>query len=187
MTTKVFQILLILFFSPIILLISIAISILVKITSKGPILFWSNRVGGNGKNFLMPKFRTMQVETPEVATHLLENPKAHITKIGKFLRKYSLDEIPQILSVLSGDMNIVGPRPALFSQEDLIELRHKYKIDKIKPGITGWAQVNGRDEISITEKVNLDLFYANNKGFYLDLKILFITIKKVLFKTNISH
>ena len=128
------------------------IIILIRIDSKGPILFWSKRVGQHEEIFLMPKFRTMKIDTPQLATHLLDNHKDRVTAIGKFLRKFSLDEIPQFYSILKGDMNLIGPRPALFNQKDLIKLRRKYKLNNIKPGLTGWAQVNGRDTISIEKK-----------------------------------
>ena len=135
----------------------------------------------------MPKFRTMQSQTPQVATHLLENPEQYLTSIGSFLRKYSLDEIPQVLSVIKGDMNIVGPRPALFNQKDLIALRELHKINTLKPGITGWAQVNGRDEISIEDKVNLDKIYFSKASLFFDIYIIVLTLKKVIIPKNISH
>ena len=156
-------------------------------SSKGPILYWSKRIGKNNLVFIMPKFRTMQSETPQVATHLLENPEKYLTSIGSLLRKYSLDEIPQILSVIKGDMNIVGPRPALFNQQDLVELRELYNINTIKPGITGWAQVNGRDELSIEDKVILDKVYFSKASLFFDIYIIFLTLKKVIFPKNISH
>ena len=139
----------------------VLIAVLIKLTSKGPILYWSKRVGIDGLIFYMPKFRTMRVNTPELATHLLSNPSNFLTPIGGFLRQNSLDEIPQLLSIFKGDMSLVGPRPALFNQEDLIELRRNNGLDKLTPGLTGWAQVNGRDELSIDEKIQMDLEYKN--------------------------
>lgn len=175
-------VLLALFFLPIVM-----ISILVILTSRGPILYWSNRVGLNNETFLMPKFRTMKVDTPAVATHLLDNPEQFLSPIGHFLRKYSLDEIPQLFSILKGDMSFVGPRPALFNQNDLISLRTKNKIDQLIPGLTGWAQVNGRDELSIESKLQLDIDYMKNKSFLFDLKIIWLTILRVISTQDISH
>ena len=163
------------------------IAILVRLTSPGPALYWSNRIGQNNVTFKMPKFRTMLINTPEVATHLLSQPDLHLTSIGGFLRRNSFDEFPQLLSIIKGDMSFVGPRPALFNQNDLINLRNKNGIDKLLPGLTGWAQVNGRDDLSIPEKVTLELFYMNRKSFLFDLKILCITIFKVLKTKGISH
>lgn len=163
------------------------IAILIKATSSGPIIFWSNRIGKDNKIFSMPKFRTMKTGTPQVATHLLTNGQNFLTPIGSFLRKTSLDEIPQLYSVLVGDMNLVGPRPALFNQNDLIELRTKFGIDKLTPGITGWAQINGRDELPIPVKVNYDREYLEKRSLIFDLKIIFLTIIKVLARRDISH
>lgn len=160
---------------------------LVKITSKGPALHWSKRIGKENQIFLMPKFRTMKIETPQVATHLLTDGKNYLTPIGAFLRKSSLDEIPQLISVLKGDMNLVGPRPALFNQDDLKELRTKLKVHKISPGVTGWAQINGRDELSIPEKVEYDQYYLENRSLMFDVKIILLTIKKVITRSDISH
>lgn len=159
----------------------------VRLTSEGPALHWSKRVGKDNKIFLMPKFRSMRLNTPQVATHLLNDPKAHLTPIGDFIRKTSLDEIPQIFSVISGDMSFVGPRPALFNQEDLISLRTKLGVEKIRPGITGWAQVNGRDELPIPTKVEFDKEYADNISLFFDIKIILLTILKVIKKDGISH
>jgi O-antigen biosynthesis protein WbqP len=156
-------------------------------TSKGSLLYWSERVGKNNRIFKMPKFRSMILNTPEVATNLLDDPDLYLSPIGGFLRRTSLDEIPQIFSVLKGDMSLVGPRPALFNQEDLITLRTKMAIDKILPGITGWAQVNGRDQISIVEKVNLDLEYMRRQSFWFDIKILLITLLKVIKSIDVNH
>ena len=163
------------------------IIISIRLDSKGPILFWSKRVGQDEKIFLMPKFRTMQIDTPQLATHLLNNYKDRITPIGKFLRKFSLDEIPQLYSILKGDMRLIGPRPALFNQKDLITLRRKHKLNNIKPGLTGWAQVNGRDSISIEKKVILESFYEENKNLFLDIKIIYMTLIKVFFVKDILH
>ena len=163
------------------------ISILVKITSRGTIFYWSNRIGKENVIFKMPKFRTMQVGTPEVATHLLSNSTQYLTPIGLFLRKSSLDELPQLWSILLGDMSFVGPRPALFNQNDLIALRTKYGIDKLVPGLTGWAQVNGRDELSIPVKVNFDVEYLQKKSFWFDIKIIALTFQKVALRTGVSH
>jgi len=163
------------------------IAVLVKLTSAGPALYWSDRVGKGNRLFRMPKFRTMHINTPVVATHLLFNADSYLTPIGSFLRKSSLDELPQIYSILRGEMSFVGPRPALFNQKDLIELRTTNGIDKLTPGITGWAQINGRDTLSIEEKVNLDFEYLTNYSFKLDLKILWLTLMKVAQRDNIAH
>jgi len=171
-----------------VLLFFIIISaILVKITSKGSALYWSDRVGKNNKIFKMPKFRSMLVDMPAVATHLLDNPGAYLSPIGGFLRSTSLDEIPQLFSVLKGDMSFVGPRPALYNQDDLIALRTEKGVDKLLPGITGWAQVNGRDELSIPDKVALDAEYLNRQSFWLDVKILWMTFLKVINRDGVSH
>jgi O-antigen biosynthesis protein WbqP len=148
------------------------IAIAIRLTSKGSSLYWSDRVGRNNKIFKMPKFRSMRIDTPSVATHLLDNPDSHLSPIGGFLRHSSLDELPQLFSVLKGDMSFVGPRPALFNQDDLIALRKEKGVDKILPGITGWAQVNGRDELSIPDKVALDAEYLDRQSFWFDMKIL---------------
>ena len=161
--------------------------IAVKLTSSGPALYWSDRVGRHNKIFKMPKFRSMRVDTPAVATHLLANPKEHITPIGAFLRKSSLDELPQLWSILVGDMSFVGPRPALFNQYDLIELRTEKNVQTLVPGLTGWAQVNGRDELPIPQKVALDAEYLQRKGFWFDIKILWLTILKVAQRHGVSH
>lgn len=163
------------------------VALLVKITSKGPAFHVSQRVGKNNILFPMPKFRSMRIDTPQVATHLLQDPKQFLTPIGNFLRKSSLDELPQILSVLKGDMSFVGPRPALFNQNDLIELRTKAGVHTLTPGITGWAQINGRDELPIPVKVQFDEYYLKNKSFLLDLKILFLTAYKVIKKEGVTH
>jgi len=163
------------------------ISIAVRLSSKGPALYWSDRIGKNNKIFKMPKFRSMLVNTPVVATHLLDNPNACLSPIGGFLRRSSLDELPQFFSVLKGDMSFVGPRPALFNQDDLIALRTENGVDKLLPGITGWAQVNGRDELSIPDKVALDVEYLDCQSFWFDIKILWMTFLKVVKRDGISH
>jgi O-antigen biosynthesis protein WbqP len=163
------------------------ISLMIKISSGGSVLYWSDRIGINNVIFKMPKFRTMRTDTPAVATHLLKNPEAYLTSVGSFLRKFSLDELPQLWSILKGDMSFVGPRPALYNQDDLKELRTQKKIHMLIPGITGWAQVNGRDELPIPVKVEFDDYYLKNKSFILDLKILWITFVKVLKKEGIRH
>ncbi len=163
------------------------IALLVKATSRGPVLYWSDRVGRNNDIFKMPKFRTMKTDTPAVATHLLGDPAVWLTPIGSFLRKSSLDELPQLLSILKGDMSFVGPRPALFNQNDLVALRTKRQVHKLVPGLTGWAQVNGRDELPIPVKVEYDAFYLANKTFLLDLKILVLTFLKVVRRDGIIH
>jgi len=163
------------------------ISLLIRLTSKGPILYWSDRIGFGNSIYKMPKFRTMKVDTPEMATHLMLNPEKFLSPIGGFLRRSSLDELPQLISILKGDMSFVGPRPALFNQDDLITLRLEKGLDKLLPGLTGWAQVNGRDELSISDKVALEVEYMQNKSFSFDLKILWLTLLKVLSKKGISH
>jgi len=163
------------------------ISIAVRFSSKGPALYWSDRVGENNKIFRMPKFRSMLVDTPDVATHLLDNPDAYLSPIGGFLRSTSLDELPQLFSVLKGDMSFVGPRPALYNQDDLIALRTEKGVDKLLPGITGWAQVNGRDELPIPDKVILDVEYLNRQSFWFDIKILWMTFLKVAKRDGVSH
>lgn len=163
------------------------IAILAKLTSPGPILYWSDRVGVDNKIFKMPKFRTMRIDTPAVATHLLRDPEAYLTPIGNFMRKTSLDELPQLWNVLKGDMSFVGPRPALFNQEDLIALRTEKGVHKLIPGITGWAQVNGRDDLPISVKVEYDEYYLKNQSFFFDLKILWNTFFKVIKKEGVAH
>lgn len=163
------------------------IAIAIKLTSKGGVLYWSDRVGKNNNIFKMPKFRTMKINTPEVASHLLINSSEALTPIGNFLRKYSLDEIPQLWSIMIGKMSFVGPRPALFNQNDLIALRSKYYIDRLVPGLTGWAQINGRDELNIEDKVEKDLEYFKKRSFKFDLKILWLTFIRVFKKDGVSH
>lgn len=165
----------------------IIITVAILTTSKGPVLYWSNRVGKKNTIFKMPKFRTMRIGTPSIATHLLDNPDSYLSPIGSFLRRTSLDEIPQLFSVLKGDMGFIGPRPALFNQEDLIAMRKKKGVDKLLPGITGWAQVNGRDDLSIPAKVALDVEYLNQQSFWFDIKILLMTFLKVVKLDGVSH
>ena len=167
----------------VILLVAIA----VRLSSKGPVLYWSDRIGKDNETFKMPKFRSMLSGTPTVATHLLENPEAYLSPIGGFLRSTSLDELPQLFSVLRGDMSFVGPRPALFNQDDLIALRKEKGIDKLLPGITGWAQVNGRDILIVTDKVDLDEVYMQRQSFWFDMKILWMTFLKVIKRDGVSH
>jgi O-antigen biosynthesis protein WbqP len=171
-----------LFASPCLILV-----FLIRVTSKGPALFWSKRVGRNNNIFSMPKFRSMYIDTPHVATHLLTNQDHHITPLGKIMRKTSLDEIPQLWSILIGDMSIVGPRPALFNQDDLIELRTQKGVHKLRPGLTGWAQINGRDEILIADKVALDFEYVERQSFWLDLYIIALTVLVVAKRKGVSH
>jgi len=159
----------------------------VAITSKGPILYWSDRVGQHNRIFRMPKFRTMKVGTPAVATHLLADPQAQLTPVGGFLRRTSLDELPQLWSILKGDMSWVGPRPALFNQTDLIEMRTQSDVHQLVPGLTGWAQVNGRDEIALTDKVRLDSEYLQRQSLLFDLHILWLTVRKVVHREGIAH
>jgi O-antigen biosynthesis protein WbqP len=166
---------------------ALLIAMLVKLTSRGPVLYWSDRVGKNNTIFTMPKFRTMRIDTPAVATHLLANPEQYLTRVGKFLRKSSLDEVPQLLSILKGDMSFVGPRPALFNQDDLVELRTKKGIHILTPGLTGWAQVNGRDELPIPIKAGFDEYYLRHRSFLFDVKILMMTIFKVVRSEGVKH
>ena len=165
----------------------VLIAILVKITSPGPVIYWSERVGKDNKNFIMPKFRTMRKDSPVIATHLMQNVENYLTSFGSFLRTTSLDELPQLWSVLEGDMSFVGPRPALFNQEDLIALRTEKGVHKLIPGITGWAQVNGRDDLPISVKVEYDEYYLKNQSFFFDLKILWNTFFKVIKKEGVAH
>ena len=184
---RIFDFLLALFFILLLIVPGFFIGISIRLTSRGPAIYWSDRVGKNNIIFKMPKFRTMIIDTPPVATHLLINPASYLTAIGSFLRKYSLDEIPQLLSILFGQMTFVGPRPALFNQKDLIEMRNKAGISTLCPGLTGWAQVNGRDELDLKEKVNLEIEYMRKQSFVFDLKILWMTFLSVLKKQGVSH
>ena len=165
----------------------VLVAVAVRLTSPGPALYWSDRVGRHNKIFRMPKFRSMRVGTPAVATHLLADAGAYLTPIGSFLRKSSLDELPQLWSILVGDMSFVGPRPALFNQQDLIELRTQQGVHKLMPGLTGWAQVNGRDEIPIPDKVKLDAAYLRDHSIAMDIRILCMTLIKVVKRANVSH
>ena len=177
------SLLLLIILSPIMLLIAVTVSL----TSKGPIIYRSNRVGKNNVIFSMPKFRSMRVDTPAVATHLITDSNVFLSPIGAFLRRSSLDELPQLFSILKGNMSFVGPRPALFNQDELVALRADKGVDKLKPGITGWAQVNGRDELSIPDKVAFDVEYLEHQSFWFDLKILWMTLLKVIRRDNVSH
>ena len=163
------------------------VALLVRLTSSGPALYWSDRVGRGNRIFRMPKFRSMRVGTPAVATHLLQDPKVYLTPIGSFLRKSSLDELPQLWSILVGDMSFVGPRPALFNQDDLIALRTESGVHELVPGLTGWAQVNGRDELPIPEKVKLDAEYLRRRSLGFDIYILWLTFVKVVRSDGVSH
>ena len=163
------------------------VALAVRVTSKGPSLYWSDRVGKGNVVFHMPKFRSMRVGTPAVATHLLQDPDAHLTPIGSFLRKSSLDELPQLWSILKGDMSFVGPRPALFNQDDLIALRTASDVHHLLPGLTGWAQVNGRDELPIPDKVKLDVEYLQKQSLWFDIRILWLTFVKVVRQDGVTH
>jgi O-antigen biosynthesis protein WbqP len=165
----------------------VIVALAVRLSSNGPILYWSNRIGERNVTFKMPKFRTMKTETPDIATHLMKDPQQFLSPIGGFLRKYSLDELPQLFSIFKGKMSFVGPRPALFNQYDLITLRSEKKLDQLLPGLTGWAQVNGRDDLSIHSKVLLDVEYMEKKSFFFDLKILWLTFIRVIKSSGISH
>ena len=171
----------------VLLIPGLIVALLVRLTSPGPVLYWSDRVGENNRIFKMPKFRSMRTDTPAVATHLLKDPKACLTPIGGFLRKTSLDEIPQLWSILKGDMSFVGPRPALFNQDDLIALRTERSVHRIPPGLTGWAQINGRDELPIPQKVALDAEYLQRQSFWFDLKIIWLTALKVIRSEGVTH
>ncbi len=184
---RLFDLVLCLVVVAVLLLPLVVVAVLVRLTSPGPTLYWSDRVGRHNKIFKMPKFRSMRVDTPAVATHLLANPKAHLTPIGSFLRKSSLDELPQLWSILVGDMSFVGPRPALFNQHDLIELRTQKNVHTLLPGLTGWAQVNGRDELPTILKAALDAEYLQRQCFSFDIKILWLTLSKVVCRDGVSH
>lgn len=184
---RLFDIVFGLFAAIILALPFLVVAILVRLTSDGPVLYWSDRVGKGNVIFKMPKFRSMQIGTPSVATHLLKNPKLYLTPIGSLLRKSSFDELPQLWSILVGDMSFVGPRPALFNQNDLIALRTEAGVHELVPGLTGWAQVNGRDELPIPEKVKLDVEYLQRQSFWFDIHILWLTFVKVLWRDGVSH
>jgi O-antigen biosynthesis protein WbqP len=190
MTLKVkrtFDLVIVLLAMPFLIPLLMVITVLVSLTSPGPALYWSNRVGRGNQIFKMPKFRSMRVDTPVAAKHLLQSPSQWLTPIGSFLRRTSLDELPQLLSILKGDMSFVGPRPALFNQDDLISLRTDAGVHDLLPGLTGWAQVNGRDELSIPDKVKLDAEYLEMRSVRFDLQILWLTLLKVLRRDGVSH
>jgi len=184
---KIFDILVSYVAAVVLLAPMLLVALAVRLTSKGPVLYWSDRVGRNNVIFKMPKFRSMRVGTPAVATHLLPNAASHLTPIGSFLRKSSLDELPQLWSILKGDMSFVGPRPALFNQQDLINLRTVHGVHTLVPGLTGWAQVNGRDELPIPDKVQLDVEYLQRQSLRFDVRILWLTFVKVLLRDGVSH
>ncbi len=184
---RVFDLILAFILLVILLIPMLVTAFLVKLTSKGPVIFWTDRVGRNNCIFKMAKFRTMKIDTPQLATHLIKNPENYLTPIGAFLRKYSFDEIPQLFNILNGDMSFVGPRPALFNQDDLVALRTRKNIHTLIPGITGWAQVNGRDDLSIPVKVSYDEYYLKHRSFVFDLRIIFLTALKVIKKEGIQH
>jgi O-antigen biosynthesis protein WbqP len=184
---RLFDLALAIMLSVVLALPILIVAILVRLTSPGPALYWSDRVGRQNRIFRMPKFRSMRTDTPAVATHLLANPAAHLTPIGPFLRKSSLDELPQLWSILVGDMSFVGPRPALFNQDDLIALRTAQGVHELIPGLTGWAQINGRDELPIPEKVMLDAEYLRRRSLWFDIRILCLTAAKVLRRDGVSH
>ncbi|WP_300454573.1 sugar transferase [Accumulibacter sp.] len=184
---RLFDIFLCLLVVPVLILPICLIALAVRLTSKGPVLYWSDRVGKNNRLFGMPKFRSMRADTPAVATHLLREPEIYLTRIGSLLRRSSLDELPQLWSILKGDMSFVGPRPALFNQDDLIALRTQCGVHQLVPGLTGWAQVNGRDELPIPEKVALDQQYLERQSLGFDIRILWLTWVKVLRRDGVSH
>ncbi len=163
------------------------IALAIKLTSSGPVIHWSRRIGKNNLLFQMAKFRTMRVDTPQVATHLLKDSSAYVTSIGKFLRKFSLDELPQLINIISGDLSFVGPRPALFNQDDLIRLRTEKNVHKFIPGLTGWAQINGRDELQIPQKVEFDAYYCEHSSFLFDIKIIVLTVFKAFSGAGVCH
>ena len=187
MLKRIFDFWLALLATILLLPILLLVYLLVRITSPGPAIYWSDRIGKNNVVFRMPKFRSMKIDTPALATHLLQNPQSYLSPIGALLRKSSLDELPQLWSILKADMSFVGPRPALFNQIDLIELRNQYGVQFLVPGLTGWAQVNGRDELPISEKVKFDVQYFHRQSFLFDLKILWMTFLRVISKDGVSH
>ena len=184
---RFFDLTLVLLVSGILALPVLLVALAIKLTSPGPVLYWSDRIGRYNRIFRMPKFRSMRIGTPAVATHLLQDPDAWMTPIGAFLRETSLDELPQLWSILAGDMSFVGPRPALFNQDDLVALRTERGVHELVPGLTGWAQINGRDELPIPEKVALDVEYLRRRSFLFDLRILWLTVVKVLRRDGVSH
>ena len=187
MIKRSFDLLLALVASIILMIPILLVAIAVRLSSKGPALYWSDRVGIHNTIFKMPKFRSMKVDTPAVATHLLDDPKSALTPIGDFIRKSSLDELPQLWCILKGEMSFVGPRPALFNQDDLIALRTAKEVHRVIPGLTGWAQVNGRDELPIPQKVDLDVEYLERQSFFFDIKVLWLTFMKVVKRDGVSH
>ena len=184
---RLFDFLLSLFVLLVLALPLLLLALVVRLSSPGPVLYWSDRVGRNNVIFRMPKFRSMRIDTPAVATHLLRDPDAWLTPVGSFLRKTSLDELPQLWSILVGDMSFVGPRPALFNQDDLIALRTEAGVHELIPGLTGWAQINGRDELPIPDKVKLDVEYLQRQSLWFDIQILWLTFVKVLRRDGVSH
>lgn len=184
---RIFDLIFALFLLVLLSIPMLAVAALIKLMSRGPVIFWTDRVGVNNAIFKMAKFRTMKLNTPQVATHLMQNPKRYLIPGGGFLRKFSIDELPQLFNIILGDMTFVGPRPALFNQDDLIELRTRKNVHTLIPGVTGWAQINGRDELPIPVKVEFDAYYLKNKSLFLDAKILFITVFKVIKKEAVSH
>ena len=184
---RIFDLVLVVLAGCFLLMPMLLVAILLRVTSKDPVLYWSGRIGRNNEAFKMPKFRSMRVGTPAVATHLLADARSHLTPIGSFLRKTSLDELPQLWSILAGNMSFVGPRPALFNQHDLIALRTEHGVHALVPGLTGWAQVNGRDEVPIPEKVKLDVVYLQRQSLWFDTHILWLTFVKVLKRDGVSH
>lgn len=184
---RLFDLLLALIATVILALPLLIVALTVRLTSPGPVLYWSDRVGQRNHIFKMPKFRTMRIGTPAVATHLLQNPAQFLTPVGSFLRKSSLDELPQLWSILVNDMSFVGPRPALFNQDDLIALRTEHGVDRLLPGLTGWAQINGRDDLPIPQKVQLDVAYMKQQSLALDIKIIFLTFLKVIKRDGVTH
>lgn len=184
---RLFDLLLALLAAVLLVIPVFVIALMIKLTSPGPALYWSDRVGRHNRIFKMPKFRSMRIGTPAVATHLLTYPKVYLTPIGSLLRKSSLDELPQLWSIFVGDMSFVGPRPALFNQDDLIALRTKFGVHELVPGLTGWAQINGRDELPIPEKVKLDVAYLCRQSFWFDIQILWLTFVKVIRRDGVSH
>jgi len=184
---RLFDLLLALLAAVVLTIPVLMVALLVRLTSPGPALYWSDRVGRHNRVFKMPKFRSMRVGTPALATHLLTDPGAYLTPIGSFLRKSSLDELPQLWSILAGDMSFVGPRPALYNQHDLIELRTRLGVHELVPGLTGWAQINGRDELPIPQKVRLDVEYLQRRSLIFDIRILWLTFVKVIRRDGITH
>ncbi|QDC41228.1 sugar transferase [Candidatus Methylopumilus universalis] len=184
---RIFDIFLLILIFPILMVPIVMISLFLLLFSENSILYWSDRVGKNNIIFKMPKFRTMKSDAPILATHLFENPEIYLTSTGRFLRKTSLDELPQLINIFKGEMSFVGPRPALFNQQDLISLRSMYKIHQLLPGLTGWAQVNGRDELSISDKVLFDLEYLKKRSLFFDIKILILTLIRVTQNKDVSH